>query len=86
MNTISINDIQQRGIAALSNALKSGPTKIVEPHSPVYVVLTEAEYFNLTKPVAQQTGVLDLFAQAGTRSREDIDAAFKAEREAWDEK
>ncbi|MDM8562622.1 hypothetical protein QUF54_04635 [Candidatus Marithioploca araucensis] len=46
-----------------------------------------AEYFNLTKPSARQkTGVLDLFAQAGTRSREDIDAAFKAEREAWDKK
>jgi len=56
INNISINDIQQPGIAALSNALSS----------------------------AQQTGVLDLFAQAGTRSRKDIDAAFKAEREAWD--
>jgi len=54
MNKISINDIQQQGIAVLSNALKFGPTKIVEPHSPVYVVLTEAEYFNLTKPSARQ--------------------------------
>ncbi|EDN69768.1 hypothetical protein BGP_3807 [Beggiatoa sp. PS] len=68
MNTISINDIQLKGIAALSNALKFGPTKIVEPHSLVYVVLTEAEYFNLTKPSTQQTGVLDFFVQAGTRS------------------
>ena len=58
MNQISINDIQQQGIAALSNALKFGPTKIVEPHSPVYIVLTETEYFNLTKPAARQTGVL----------------------------
>ncbi len=58
INNISINDIQQQGIAALSNALSS----------------------------VQQTGVLDLFAQAGTRLREDIDAAFKAEREDWDKK
>jgi intein/homing endonuclease len=86
MNQISVNDIQQQGIAALSEALKMGPIQIVEPNHPVYVVLTETEYINLTKRPAKKTSVLDLFTQPGTRSREDIDAAFRAEREAWDKK
>ncbi len=80
MNTITVNDIQQRGIAALAEATKIGQVQIVEPNHPIYIVLTETEYASLQVRSTQKVSVLDLFAQAGTRSRADIDAAFKAER------
>ena len=86
MNTISINDIQQRGFAVLSESLKMGPIQIVEPNQPIYVILTKIEYTRLKNHAIQQTSVLDWFARAGNRSREDIDATLKAEREAWENK
>jgi len=86
MNKITVNDIQQRGIAALAEATRIGPGQIVEPNHPIYIVLTETEYATLQARSSQKASVLDLFAQAGTRSRDDIDAAFQAEREAWNGK
>lgn len=47
MNTLSAQELEQRGLAAVNEALESGPVHIVEDDRPRYVVMTEERYRDL---------------------------------------
>lgn len=48
MNTVPASEIKRRGVAALDEALKSGPVHIIKNNRPRYVVLSEEAYQALT--------------------------------------
>lgn len=87
MNTLTVAEIKRRGMAAIEEGLRCGPVHIVKRNKPAAVVLSEEDYQRLT--AGQQlahsgmTAMQWLLGQpvAGTRSKEDIDAALAAERD-----
>ncbi len=87
MNTLTVAEIKRRGMAAIEEGLRCGPVHIVKRNKPAAVVLSEEDYLRLTagQPPAHSgmTAMQWLLAQpvAGTRSKEDIDAALAAERD-----
>jgi PHD/YefM family antitoxin component YafN of YafNO toxin-antitoxin module len=50
MNTLPAQEIKRRGVKAIELALKNGPVHIIKNNSPACVVLTEAQYTQLTTP------------------------------------
>lgn len=81
MNTIPAQEIKRRGISALDEMLKKGPVHVIKSNRPRYVVMTEEDYARL----AERRGLWDLLERParGTRSKKDIDAQLRAERDAW---
>ena len=47
MNTLTPQDLQQHGLAAVALALETGPVHIVEQGQPRYVLMTEQRYQDL---------------------------------------
>lgn len=87
MNTLTVSELKRRGMAAIDDGLRNGPVHIVKRNKPAAVVLTEAEYQRLAHGrVATPGGVTAvqwLLSQHSTRKRSkaQIDAALKAERD-----
>lgn len=81
MNTIPAQEIKRRGISALDNLLRHGPVHVVKNNRPCYVVLSEEDYARL----AERRALWDLVDRPvrATRSREDIDAQLRVERDSW---
>ncbi|GMV55257.1 MAG: hypothetical protein AMXMBFR6_10620 [Betaproteobacteria bacterium] len=81
MNTIPAQEIKRRGISALDEMLKKGPVHVIKSNRPRYVVMTEEDYARL----AERPGLWDLLERPAraTRSKKDIDAQLRAERDAW---
>lgn len=81
MNTIPAQEIKRRGISALDEMLKEGPVHVIKNNRPRYVVMTEEDYARLT----ERRGLWELLDRParGTRSKKDIDAQLRAERDAW---
>jgi len=87
MNTLTVAELKRRGMAAIEEGLRQGPLHIVKRNRPSAVVLSEEEYQRLaykqvTKP-AGMTAVQWLLSQplAGKRSKAQIDAKLKVERD-----
>lgn len=86
-NTLSVAELKRRGMAAIEDGLRRGPVHIVKRNKPAAVVLSEDEYQRLAygKVVAPtgMTAVQWLLGQAttGKRSKAQVDAALKAERD-----
>ncbi|WP_310452481.1 hypothetical protein [Sulfuritalea sp.] len=87
MNTLTVSELKRRGMAAIEDGLRNGPLHIVKRNKPAAVVLTEAEYQTLTHGRASGPGGVTalqwLLNQrvTGKRSKAQIDAALKAERD-----
>ena len=87
MNTLTVSELKRRGMAAIEDGLRSGPVHIVKRNKPAAVVLTEADYQRLAHGrVSAPSGVTAvqwLLNQrtAGKRSKAQIDATLKAERD-----
>ena len=87
-NTLTISDIKRRGMSAINERLRSGPTHIVKRNQMAAVILSEAEYDRLLKAGAAQppgmTAMQWLIAQpmTGQRDKASIDAELQNER-AW---
>lgn len=82
MNVIPAQEIKRRGIAAVDEALASGPVHIIRNNRPQYVVLTEERYKELVE--AQEEAALARIkasledARAGRVTRhENVDALLK---------
>lgn len=86
-NTLTIAELERRGMAALEDALAHGPVHILERNRPVAVVLSEAEYQRLSGRQAGAphglTTVQWLLGQSceGARSKAEIDAALADDRD-----
>jgi len=87
-NTITVGELERRGMAAIEEGLARGPVHIVKRNKVAAVVLSEAEYQRLTR--AQPPSVPGLTAlqwlltqpAPGARSKQDIDDALAGER-SW---
>lgn len=86
-NILTAAEIKRRGMAAIEEGLRRGPVKLVKRNKPAAVVVSAAEYERLTRAKATRapgmTAVEWLLAQpsSGTRSKAQIDAALRAERD-----
>lgn len=85
MNTISAKEIKRRGIAAVDEALKSGPVHVIKNNKPQYVVLTEEEYQRLAGGALDTRDIWDWLERParGSRTREEIDAYLREEHDSW---
>ena len=87
MNTLTVSELKRRGMAAIEDGLRSGPVHIVKRNKPAAVVLTEADYQRLAHGrVATPSGVTAVQwllnqGPAGKRSKAQIDASLRAERD-----
>ena len=87
MNTLTVSELKRRGMAAIEDGLRSGPLHIVKRNKPAAVVLSEDDYLRLAQGRAATpsglTAVQWLLNQHTTakRSKTQIDAALKAERD-----
>ena len=86
MNTLTVAELKRRGMAAIEDGLRLGPLHIVKRNRPSAVVLSEDEYQRLThgkvSPPGGVTAMQWLLSQpaTGKRSKAQMDAALKAER------
>jgi PHD/YefM family antitoxin component YafN of YafNO toxin-antitoxin module len=81
MNSIPAQDIKQRGISAVDDLLKDGPVHVIKNNRPRYVVMSQEDYARLI----ERRGLWELLDRParGTRSKKDIDAQLRAERDGW---
>lgn len=90
MNTLAIAEIKRRGMAAIEEGLKHGPIHIIKRNKPAAVLLGEEEYQRLiaqtdttaqpAKPAQTALEYLLNLESTGRRSKEEIDAWMKEER------
>jgi PHD/YefM family antitoxin component YafN of YafNO toxin-antitoxin module len=92
MNTLPAQEIKRRGVKAIGLALKNGPVHIIKNNSPACVVLSEAQYANLTAqhrpPETQKDTLLQWLLRrkaSGGKIRKELDTLFTAERDEWDQ-
>lgn len=87
MNTLTAAELKRRGMAAIEDGLRRGPVHIVKRNKPAAVVISEDEYQRLAHGrvamPAGMTAVQWLLTQpsTGKRSKAQIDAELKAERD-----
>jgi hypothetical protein len=89
MNALTAQELKRRGVAAVEDLLPNGPVHVIKRNRPAFVVLSEEEYARLAsgygEPIAEGWTVSDLFNQPawGTRTKEELDAGLREERDAW---
>jgi len=87
MNTLTVAELKRRGMAAIEDGLRHGPVHIVKRNKPAAVVISEDEYLRLAHGKVSMPGgvtaVQWLLSQppAGKRSKAQIDATLKFERD-----
>lgn len=47
--TISATEIRRRGLSAIDKALKHGPVHVLKNNEPVYVIMADAQYRELSE-------------------------------------
>jgi prevent-host-death family protein len=86
-NTLTSAEIKRRGLAAIEEGLRRGPVRIVKRNRLAAVVLSAEDYERLTAAGAKDLpgmGALEWLLSsppAGRRSRREIDASLKRERD-----
>ena len=90
MNTLPAQEIKRRGVKAIELALKNGPVHIIKNNSPTCVVLSEAQYANLTAqhrpPETKKDTLLQWLLHrkaSGGKTRKELDTLLTAERDEW---
>jgi hypothetical protein len=89
LNVLRSAELKRRGIAAVEDALRSGPVHLLKRNSPAAVVLSEAEYNRLRRQADRPAAagqscldwLLDLPPASEGRSKEAIDADLQQERD-----
>ena len=89
LNVLRSGELKRRGIAAVEEALRSGPVHLLKRNSPAAVVLSEADYNRLRRladrPATAGSSwlewLLDLPPAAEGRSKAEIDAELHQERD-----
>ena len=92
LNAIPAHEIKRHGISAVDAALKNGPVHVIKNNRPQYVVMSEEDYARLVARQITDTEqtdsntLCDWLEQRpwkGTRTKEEIDAYLRAERDSW---
>jgi PHD/YefM family antitoxin component YafN of YafNO toxin-antitoxin module len=89
MQTLPAQELKRRGLAALDKLLPAGPVHVIRNNRPAAVVLSPEEYDRLTARPAKPGSLWDFIEAAGTtahatRTRDEIDADLRAERDSWE--
>jgi len=91
MNTLPAQEIKRRGVKVIELALKNGPVHIIKNNIPACVVLSEAEYNQLTRSHHTTKPKNNNLLQwvlgkktSGHKSRNELDIFLSAERDGWD--
>ena len=90
MNTLTAAELKRRGMAAIEERLHRGPVHLVKRNRAAAVVLTEAQYEELSRGrrdalLPGMTAIQWLLSQpmTGTRSKRQLQRELSAERESW---
>ena len=91
MNTIRASEVKRRGVAALEEAVEKGPVHVIKNNRPTLVVLNERQYAELSAGTAHtahspRMSVWDYVVNRpheGTRTKKEINAQIREERESW---
>lgn len=91
MQTLPARELKRRGLAAVDELLARGPVHVLRNNRPAAVVLSPEHYERLTagaSPPAPRSDIWSLIERAGslptsTRTREEIDAQLRVERDSW---
>jgi len=87
MNTLTAAELKRRGMAAIEDGLRRGPVHIVKRNKPAAVVISEDEYQRLALGKVVTAGGMSAMQwllsrrAIGRRSKAQIDAALKGERD-----
>lgn len=90
MNSLTAAELKRRGMAAIEERLRHGPVHLVKRNRAAAVVLSEAQYAELTQ--AKQgpahpgmTALQWLLSQpaTGSKSKRQLDRELRAERDSW---
>jgi PHD/YefM family antitoxin component YafN of YafNO toxin-antitoxin module len=92
MQTLPAQELKRRGLAAIDPLLPHGPVHVLRNNRPAAVVLSPEAYQRLAEDAARgatRPDIWSLIERAGSlpssrRTRKEIDAALKAERDSWD--
>jgi len=89
MQTLPAQELKRRGVAALDDLLPHGPVQVMRNNRPAAVVLSVEEYARLKAAEQPRRSIWDIINEAGTtrhskRTREDIDAQIREERDSWE--
>lgn len=89
MNILPAYEVKKHGVVVIEQRLKHGPVHILKHNQPIFVALTEEDYQHLLSKNQKSKKVSGLFMMldkpvTGKRTRADIDAKFKQERNEWD--
>lgn len=89
MNSLSAAELKRRGMAAVEEALKRGPIHLMKRNRRAAVVLSEADYEQLTERRGGKAVGLSAIQwllsspSRGRKSKVQLDAALRTEREGW---
>lgn len=94
MNTLTIEQIKRRGIAAVEDALRHGPVHLVKRNRPAAVMMTETEFTRLTaldKPKAgpRKRTSMEIFLSddpGGNLDAAGLARRINEERNSWHER
>ncbi len=91
MNTLPAQEIKRRGVKAIELALQNGPVHIIKNNSPACVVISEAQYAQMTASRTPGNPPPNTLLQwllhkkaDGDKTKEELDAILAAERNEWD--
>ncbi len=86
MNILTANIIKQHGVEAIVKQMQYGPVHVFKHNHPLFVVISENEYQQLTQKNHNSSGLLMMLNKnkPGERQKEDIDKQLQQERDEWD--
>ena len=92
MKTVPAAEVKRRGVVALEESLADGPVYIIKNNRPACVVLSEPAYEELRRSATGQAAKPRETAMqfllhgpaAKCRTRKEIDAQLREERDSWE--
>jgi len=87
MKSIPAQEIKRRGISVVDELLQDGPVQVIRHNRPRYVVMTIDTYERITAGASAWDWPDKPADRRGyaSRSKTDIDAALRRERDVWDD-
>ena len=87
MHSIPAQVIKRRGISVVDELLQDGPVQVIKHNRPRYVVMSIETYERITAGASAWDWLDKPANERGyaSRSKIDIDAALRRDRDAWDD-
>lgn len=88
MNILTANAIKKYGVSIIEQQLKQGPVHVLKHNQPLFVVISEEEYQQLSSHQKKASGLLAMLNKpaTGNKSVQEIDQTLQDDRDHWEEK